>query len=516
MRLGLVRRLEMGHGTARYEAAHPSGEHHHHLVCDRCGKVRSSRIPSWKTRSTGRRPARLRRRRARRRATRRVPRLRRGLAPPPPGRPRPGTARSTRRRPPGVVRQLDAGHAGRERDAGRDGEHRRQPPRHSRAVAAGATRIATTSSEPSACVPTTTAAAMQISSATSVGARPGADQRRRTAVEADGQQPVVQQRRAPPAAARPPPAVTARSPRLHGQRVAEQDGIQPARRGGRQRQQHAGAERVVTTTAVPRSRSRPRTEPHGRDRGGRHQRADRRRRARAGCRAGRPTTSPGKSACDRLSRRIRQAVQDDPAADAGGRDARPARARPARRRRKPWWNGASASVMVVPVVVVVRRAGCRAPPPGTSTIWPPYVSSTTPRVSTTSGAAVRDLAVVQAQHAVPGPRLVDVVRRDQQRVAVGGELVDQLQRARGAGRVHAAERLVEQQQRARPARARGPAARAGAGRRTARRSGRRRGRRGRRAPAPSARARRSARPGRRHQGSRESVPISATSSALTG
>jgi hypothetical protein len=30
---------EMGHGTARYEAAHPGGEHHHHVVCDRCGRV---------------------------------------------------------------------------------------------------------------------------------------------------------------------------------------------------------------------------------------------------------------------------------------------------------------------------------------------------------------------------------------------------------------------------------------------------------------------------------------------
>lgn len=39
VRLGLVRRLDMGQGTARYEAAHPGGEHHHHLVCDRCGKV---------------------------------------------------------------------------------------------------------------------------------------------------------------------------------------------------------------------------------------------------------------------------------------------------------------------------------------------------------------------------------------------------------------------------------------------------------------------------------------------
>ena len=39
VRLGLVRRLDMGDGTARYEAAHPSGEHHHHLVCSTCGRV---------------------------------------------------------------------------------------------------------------------------------------------------------------------------------------------------------------------------------------------------------------------------------------------------------------------------------------------------------------------------------------------------------------------------------------------------------------------------------------------
>jgi Fur family transcriptional regulator, ferric uptake regulator len=37
--LGLLHRLETGEGTARFEPAHPSGEHHHHLVCDRCGKV---------------------------------------------------------------------------------------------------------------------------------------------------------------------------------------------------------------------------------------------------------------------------------------------------------------------------------------------------------------------------------------------------------------------------------------------------------------------------------------------
>jgi Fur family transcriptional regulator, ferric uptake regulator len=37
--LGLVHRLELGGGGAHYEPAEPSGDHHHHLVCDDCGKV---------------------------------------------------------------------------------------------------------------------------------------------------------------------------------------------------------------------------------------------------------------------------------------------------------------------------------------------------------------------------------------------------------------------------------------------------------------------------------------------
>jgi Fur family ferric uptake transcriptional regulator len=37
--LHLVSRLDVGTGTARYEAALPSGHHHHHLVCDSCGTV---------------------------------------------------------------------------------------------------------------------------------------------------------------------------------------------------------------------------------------------------------------------------------------------------------------------------------------------------------------------------------------------------------------------------------------------------------------------------------------------
>jgi Fur family transcriptional regulator, ferric uptake regulator len=38
-RLKLVQRCGVGEATARYEPAHPTGEHHHHLVCDVCGNV---------------------------------------------------------------------------------------------------------------------------------------------------------------------------------------------------------------------------------------------------------------------------------------------------------------------------------------------------------------------------------------------------------------------------------------------------------------------------------------------
>ena len=36
--LGLTRRVDVG-GTAAYEPAAPGGEHHHHAICDRCGKM---------------------------------------------------------------------------------------------------------------------------------------------------------------------------------------------------------------------------------------------------------------------------------------------------------------------------------------------------------------------------------------------------------------------------------------------------------------------------------------------
>jgi Fur family ferric uptake transcriptional regulator len=36
---GLVQRIDVGAGMARFEPLYRSGEHHHHLVCDECGKV---------------------------------------------------------------------------------------------------------------------------------------------------------------------------------------------------------------------------------------------------------------------------------------------------------------------------------------------------------------------------------------------------------------------------------------------------------------------------------------------
>lgn len=37
--MALVQRIDVGGGAARYEPLHPSGHHHHHLVCDECGRV---------------------------------------------------------------------------------------------------------------------------------------------------------------------------------------------------------------------------------------------------------------------------------------------------------------------------------------------------------------------------------------------------------------------------------------------------------------------------------------------
>jgi Fur family ferric uptake transcriptional regulator len=37
--VGVAQRVEIGDGIARYEPVRPGNEHHHHLVCDGCGKL---------------------------------------------------------------------------------------------------------------------------------------------------------------------------------------------------------------------------------------------------------------------------------------------------------------------------------------------------------------------------------------------------------------------------------------------------------------------------------------------
>ena len=37
--IGMVQRVEVGTGLARYEAVGVGSAHHHHLVCERCGRI---------------------------------------------------------------------------------------------------------------------------------------------------------------------------------------------------------------------------------------------------------------------------------------------------------------------------------------------------------------------------------------------------------------------------------------------------------------------------------------------
>jgi len=37
--IGLVQRVELGDGGTRFEAAIPGGDHHHHVVCESCGRI---------------------------------------------------------------------------------------------------------------------------------------------------------------------------------------------------------------------------------------------------------------------------------------------------------------------------------------------------------------------------------------------------------------------------------------------------------------------------------------------
>jgi Fur family ferric uptake transcriptional regulator len=44
--LGLVQRMEVTRGTAGYERVDPGGEHHHHAICRRCGRMVPFEDPS--------------------------------------------------------------------------------------------------------------------------------------------------------------------------------------------------------------------------------------------------------------------------------------------------------------------------------------------------------------------------------------------------------------------------------------------------------------------------------------
>ncbi|MDB5244388.1 MAG: ferric uptake regulator, Fur family [Parcubacteria group bacterium] len=53
---GLVRRIDLGHDHAHYELA--TGKHHHHLVCDSCGKIADVEIAEQKMERAALRAAR--------------------------------------------------------------------------------------------------------------------------------------------------------------------------------------------------------------------------------------------------------------------------------------------------------------------------------------------------------------------------------------------------------------------------------------------------------------------------
>ena len=46
---GLVERVAVGDGQARFERAHPSGDHHHHLLCEQCGRLVAFDDPGLET-----------------------------------------------------------------------------------------------------------------------------------------------------------------------------------------------------------------------------------------------------------------------------------------------------------------------------------------------------------------------------------------------------------------------------------------------------------------------------------
>ena len=56
-KLRLTRRVDAAEGVARYEPVGPSGEHHHHIVCESCGEVSTFEDSASSARSSGWRAA---------------------------------------------------------------------------------------------------------------------------------------------------------------------------------------------------------------------------------------------------------------------------------------------------------------------------------------------------------------------------------------------------------------------------------------------------------------------------
>ena len=41
-----MQRVDLGDGVSRFERADPRGDHHHHLVCDDCGRIEPFEDPA--------------------------------------------------------------------------------------------------------------------------------------------------------------------------------------------------------------------------------------------------------------------------------------------------------------------------------------------------------------------------------------------------------------------------------------------------------------------------------------
>src|SRR5215207_5967581 len=362
------------------------------------------------------------------RAVRAAPSPRRTRRPRPPRRPRDGTTAGARPFPPARTARRTA----RERPrAAAPGSALRSPARARARRAAGCrvpARPRPWSPQGPRAARAPSAAAARQATAPSRGRSPPAP--------ATGARLAARAQRRPPA--RPPPrrrrrrcragrrtaapaAAAARRARARASRRART----ASRRRWRRRRRRRGAGRALRA----RSRSPPRAPPPPRRAAAALRRA-RRRRARAACRG---------SSTRRRTRRGTAA----PIRRAGRRRARGSAARPMRAGRSARRTVRSASSASVRVMADTDRAAAALQHDQLRPIGLPQRLG----AQHGGGPAVVDLAPVEAQNAIPLARLADVVRRHEQRAALGAELGEQRVDPCRADAVDAGERLVEQQHR---------------------------------------------------------------------